>query len=344
MTTGANNFKPFAVGGSANAITQSAYEALTTLIANGFLDGVADASKVNKVLRQAAFGSAVLGEIVAANGVDALDDGDVPGFKTKLMAALTAALVPTVTSVPAPVGSSRNTKMSVTAASATATFTADEVIVETALGGTAYRLGSYSQSINLATTGAGGMDTGSAPASGFVSLYAITKADGTKNILACNASTSGGSIYSGANMPTDYVASALIGVWPTNGSGQFVPGLIYDRDFYNETSINVLNVTSSPPTTYTSISLSGATPPNAKSVSLNVGQPNSGSAMTSAIIAGSANGLGGAMVSMPGNSYAIDSFYSVMQLDVPIITAQTIYYRVGTSVNGLRINVIGYSF
>lgn len=96
MTTGANNFKPFAVGGSANAITQSAYEALTTLIANGFLDGVADAAKVNKVLRQAAFGSAVLGEIIAANGVDALDDGDLAGFKTKLIAALNAALSITV--------------------------------------------------------------------------------------------------------------------------------------------------------------------------------------------------------------------------------------------------------
>lgn len=96
MTTGANNFKPFAVGGSANAITQSAYEALTTLIANGFLDGVADAAKVNKVLRQAAFGSAVLGEIIAANGVDALDDGDLAGFKTKLLAALNAALSITV--------------------------------------------------------------------------------------------------------------------------------------------------------------------------------------------------------------------------------------------------------
>lgn len=96
MTTGANNFKPFAVGGSANALSQAAYEALTTLIANGFLDGVADSAKVNKVLRQAVFGTAVLGEIIAANGVDALDDGDLTGFKTKLLDALNAALSITV--------------------------------------------------------------------------------------------------------------------------------------------------------------------------------------------------------------------------------------------------------
>lgn len=88
MTTGANNFKPFAVGGSANTISQATYEALATLIANGFVDGVADSAKVNKVLRQASIGSAVLGEIIAANGDDALDDGNVESFKTKLIAAL----------------------------------------------------------------------------------------------------------------------------------------------------------------------------------------------------------------------------------------------------------------
>ena len=87
------------------------------------------------------------------------------------------------------VGSMRNGKMSVTAASASATFTADEIIVGAALNGSAKRLSSYSQAINLATTGAGGMDTGSAPVSGFVSLYAIAKPDGTTSILACSQST-----------------------------------------------------------------------------------------------------------------------------------------------------------
>lgn len=93
---GANNFKAVAVGGAANVITQAAYEALTTLIANGFVDGVADSAKINKVLRQAAFGTAVLGEIIAANDEDALDDGDLAAFKTKLLDALNAALSVTV--------------------------------------------------------------------------------------------------------------------------------------------------------------------------------------------------------------------------------------------------------
>ncbi|HDZ9662188.1 TPA: tail fiber protein, partial [Yersinia enterocolitica] len=70
------------------------------------------------------------------------------------------------------VGTSRNAKMSVTAASSTATFIADELIVQTALGGLQYKLSNFSKTINLVTTGAGGMDTGAVPANGFVALYA----------------------------------------------------------------------------------------------------------------------------------------------------------------------------
>ncbi|WP_322092909.1 hypothetical protein [Paraburkholderia bannensis] len=71
------------------------------------------------------------------------------------------------------VGSVRNLVMNGATASASATLTAGEIIVESAPGGTAYKLASFSKTFNLATTGAGGMDTGTAPVSGFVALYAI---------------------------------------------------------------------------------------------------------------------------------------------------------------------------
>jgi len=119
------------------------------------------------------------------------------------------------------VGSMRGGNMYVATASATATFTADEIIVETALGGAPYRLSSYSQSINLGTTGAGGMDTGSAPNSGYVALYAIyNPSSNTKSILATNSTSAvAPSIYAGGHMPSGYTASALISVWPTTSGG-----------------------------------------------------------------------------------------------------------------------------
>ncbi|EMQ5256594.1 tail fiber protein, partial [Yersinia enterocolitica] len=88
------------------------------------------------------------------------------------------------------VGTSRNAKMSVTAASSTATFIADELIVQTALGGLQYKLSNFSKTINLVTTGAGGMDTGAVPANGFVALYAIyNPTTQISALLAVNASS-----------------------------------------------------------------------------------------------------------------------------------------------------------
>jgi hypothetical protein len=130
------------------------------------------------------------------------------------------------------VGSVRNLLMSVTAASATATLTADEIIVETALGGVRYCLPSFSKTINLATTGAGGMDTGSAPVSGFVALYAIyNPTTQTAALLATNAtSIVAPNVYGAGSMPSGYTASALVSVWRTNASGQLNIGTQRDRD------------------------------------------------------------------------------------------------------------------
>lgn len=248
-----------------------------------------------------------------------------------------AAASTTVSSI---AGLTRNAKMSVTTASATGTFTADEVIVETALGGTPLQLSSYSQAINLATTGAGGMDTGAAPATGFVSIYAIAKSDGTKGILACNVTTSSGAIYGGANMPAGYSYSGLIGIWPTNGSSQFVAGLIMDpqgRKFQYQTYSSIFTAHAAI-ATLTSQSISGAVPAAARTADVVMGGTNtatfynlgvSGDATGTGGKAGTA-ASGGATATQPGGMTAMT--IALTMPDVPLITAQTIYV-IGNTAN-----------
>jgi len=127
-------------------------------------------------------------------------------------------------------GQVRNLRISVSTASATASMSADEVIVETGLGGLRYCISSFSNTIGLATTGPGGMDVGSAPANGYVALYVIYNPTTLSAVLlATNAtSTAATSVYTGANMPSGYTASGLVSVLPTNGSGQFK--VIYQND------------------------------------------------------------------------------------------------------------------
>jgi hypothetical protein len=244
------------------------------------------------------------------------------------------------------VGSTRNAKMSVTTASATATFTADQIVVETALNGAALTLSSYSQSVNLGTTGAGGMDTGSAPNNGWVSLYAIAKADGTKNILACNETTSNAEIYAGANMPSGYTYSALIAVRPTNGSGQFTTGYIIGRTFWHGTPVNVLNVSSgSSPTTYTSVTLTSAVPAKAHGLFGTVGpKTNNYSAWQ---LSTNSSGLiqQTLMLSPVSGAPTVDGFYDTTEtFQFPLPTSQTMYYKMQATTNDARMSINGYTF
>ncbi len=216
------DFLPYAVGGSANVLSQTAYAALTTLLQNGLTSGIVPSNELNKIMRQPSIMASVLAQfIVAQTGQPAIDDGTTATLLANLLAA--------VNLTSAPVGAVRNLSMSVTAASASGTLTADEIVVETSLGGLTYKLASFSKTINLATTGAGGMDTGSPPVSGAVAIYAIyNPTTGTGALLAQSNVSVPTSVYTGAAMPAGFTASALVSIRLISGS-QFTTGFQQNR-------------------------------------------------------------------------------------------------------------------
>ncbi|WP_212669264.1 hypothetical protein [Yersinia intermedia] len=234
------------------------------------------------------------------------------------------------------IGDARNAKMSVTAASATATFTADELIVGVALGGLQYRLGSFSKTINLATTGAGGMDTGAAPASGYVALYAIyNPTTAASALLAVNATAAiAPMVYGGANMPAGYTASALVSVWRTSSS-IFVRGFQRDRNL----SLDLVSVlsTSGGAATLQTLNISAAAPLNAKSISIGGNTTTSGSSALFLNIYGSSYGV--ALTSLATTSTGITLTLPSVQLDTP----QTVYYTYGPSGASQTLGVSAYS-
>lgn len=164
------------------------------------------------------------------------------------------------------IGSVRNLKMAVNVVAATATVTADEITVKSSYGGNSYILPSFNKSINLATTGAGGLDTGTSPINGYVALYAIyNPTTSVSALLAVNAtSVVVANVYAGVNMPAGYTASALLTVVPTQGGGQFKLVLVVDR----AVSIATVNVfATSSAVTNVPISIAPACPPNAIEIS-----------------------------------------------------------------------------
>ncbi|WP_244807993.1 hypothetical protein [Caballeronia zhejiangensis] len=243
------------------------------------------------------------------------------------------------------VGTARNLAMSVTAASATATLSADLIVVSTTLGAQTYVLPSFSKTINLATTGAGGMDTGAAPVSGFVALYAIyNPATGASALLAKNATSAvQPNVYGGASMPAGYTASALVSVWPTNGSGQFVIGLQCDREVC--LANNTVLSTSSAQASLTSFSASAALPPNARTCrgDFTIGS-SSASAGANGVVSGSPGEVG--RVALGATSATAGATTVVSFPHVAIQTPQTLYYRASVSAGTLNflVNITAYTF
>ena len=257
-----------------------------------------------------------------------------------------AALQYSPLSVPMPVvGSVRNLVMSVTAASATATLTADEITVETALGGFGYKLANFNKTINLATTGAGGMDTGTAPVSGYVALYAIyNPTTSTAALLATNATSAvQPNVYGGANMPSGYTASALISVVPTNASRLFLPCLQMDR--YVAVGGAQVITTSVAQASVTSINISTAVPPNARFVSGAQQVQTSAASVVTGALYPSATGFSPVFTYLNSQASAGGSI-NVPFSRMPILTAQTMYYTVTISAGTLSyvVYVGGYEF
>lgn len=85
---GSNDFLTFATGGGANVLSQAAYAALTSLLANGYQAGVAQSSQLNKTWRQAAIMAAVLAQYVADSGPNVVDDGTTATILTNLKNAV----------------------------------------------------------------------------------------------------------------------------------------------------------------------------------------------------------------------------------------------------------------
>lgn len=237
------------------------------------------------------------------------------------------------------VGDVRNGRMVVTTASATATYTADELVVKEALGARQWVLPNLSMNINLATVGAGGMDSGVAPVSGYVALYAIYNPI-TKQAaaFAVNATSVIVPEVCVKPLPSGYSASALVAVVATNESGKFLPVIVRGRRHY----ILLLSIFTSS-ATYTNVPFTLATivPLNAKSYSGELGMSNAtGGAMSINLATGPYIGQSNFTNSIVAGQLMLMNFYDVA-IDTPQVTNITTNCNTGSPVFYAHCN--GYS-
>ncbi|EPT3159218.1 phage tail protein [Yersinia enterocolitica] len=229
------------------------------------------------------------------------------------------------------VGTARNARMSVTAPSATATFTAEELIVQAGLGWLQYKLAGFNKSVNLGITGAGGMDTGSAPANGFVALYVIYNPTTQGSaLLAVNATSTVAPEVCMGVMPAGYTASALVSVWGITSS-LFRIGFQSNRHIAIPTT-NIYSV-SGGTTTQTVLGVSPVAPPNAKQIDIVLTANETVAGNSVALnIASSTSGIGqfGAVSTVTGQT-------AITTGTLALIESQRLYFSMSNTNPGTYI-------
>lgn len=198
----------------------------------------------------------------------------------------------------------------------TASWRIQLLAAESTLGGAAYSGANLSLSFNGSTTGAGGMDTGSMPTSGDLSVYAIyNPGANTWNTLGCLGSTSNGPVYTGSNMPLGYVASTLIWVGRTDSTPNVRRFSQIDRTAYYPPFNEASGLSAS---TYTLVAVgNGYIPAAANRVQITALLGPAG--LDNLLIAADSNGTG-QIVAWGSNSALTTPGW------VPLLTAQTLYY------------------
>jgi hypothetical protein len=131
-------------------------------------------------------------------------------------------------------------------------------------------------------------------------------------------------------MPVGFTASALVGVWPTNGAGQFSVGFMQDRHV-SFANIQVLS-SSVQQASFVSLSLAAAVPPNAKTAKGYMRVGSSSQANNLGQISSTSGGQDQTIIE-GGYTNATSAF------SVSMVTKQTLYYT-ATTLAGTLISLI----
>ena len=82
-----NDFEVFA-GSSSDTYTPSDWHAMTALLENGFVAGVASTTQMNTLMRQVSTVAAGVAEFIKGQGVNAVDDGNLSNFAAAFLSAI----------------------------------------------------------------------------------------------------------------------------------------------------------------------------------------------------------------------------------------------------------------
>jgi hypothetical protein len=270
---------------------------------------------------------------------------DSTGGAVQVAPATQSQHAPQMGQVAGVVGTARNVQMNLAAAATSATWTADEVVVKSAIGGLSTLVSAINLTFNGATVGAGGMDVGTLPTSGFVGVYLIWGAVVGVKLYGTNASSTStkiAEVYGGATgLPSGYTHSALLSIVPTNSSAQMLASYQIDR-FVEFSTITATSGTTSG--VAAAVSLVSVIPYNAKAFTGGMSLTCSNSGTMNLTVSSRSTSSAGTTVGNSNNAAAFGVSGSVPLLIVT--TPQQCYLATSGSapLSSWNLGVCGYTF
>lgn len=217
---------------------------------------------------------------------------------------------------------------------------ADELVLKTA-GGHVTLAASVSVTADIAVSGANGLDTGAEASNTHYFAWVIyNPATATVAALLSTSATA-------PTLPSGYTYRALVGAVRNDGSSNFVKTWISDRRAAIA-PVNALASTAvSSAGTLQSLDISAIVPSIARTVSGTMGDQGSPANLGKGMsVAGGSNGEGRQdAVSQSFSGTALNTFVKSAPFhDVPLLTAQTLYWTSNFTDATSRIDVCGYTF
>lgn len=192
--------------------------------------------------------------------------------------------------------------------------------------------------VNIATSGAGGLDTGVEANDTWYYIWIIyNRVSDIVSALLSVSSTS-------PTMPSGYDFKALVGVVRNDSSGNFVPFQQFGRKIWiPDTNVFTAKAGS---VTYVLESITSLVPPNAKTISGSFGCSSQTAAPSGIGIAGNDSGLGAQLFSTAtATGGTFSNFLAVAPfVDIPLVqTTQGFYWKASNTNANYRVNLSAYT-
>lgn len=239
------------------------------------------------------------------------------------------------------VGSTRNL-IGVQASNTTATVTADEAVLKDA-NASPFLATAVNVTVNTATSGANGLDTGVLGASQWYYFYLIYNGTTVASLISSSATT--------PTLPGGYTYKALVSAVYSDASSHLVSFYQQDRDIWIVPVVVFTAKASAGTNTYESysagaggsdVNLTTVVPPIAKRLRGCAGNVNAGSDQSVAI-AGDGNGLGAVDIVGSRTGAALDTFSMSGSFAIPMKTAQTFFWKSTSTSARNQVTVNGFS-